>query len=80
MCFMPGRWKECALLGWLILGAATIAMYRIAEVEGQSGIKWALITFLLCFLSAWFIPLPIGNVLIGFAVAFAIMTATKNIG
>jgi hypothetical protein len=65
------------MIGWLMLGAAVVAMYRIADVEGRSGIGWAGLTFALCLLSALFVPLPLINIALGFLIAFGIMFAMK---
>ena len=63
------------MIGWLVLGAAVVAMYRIADAEGRSGLAWGLITFTLCILCAFLIPLPLINV--GMFLSFAAMFAAK---
>lgn len=59
------------MLGWVILIAAVIAMYRITDMEGKNGILWGILTFVICLGCALLIPLPLLNVFMGFALSFA---------
>ena len=67
------------MLGWLMIGAATLAMYRIAEAENRSGLAWGGLTFGVCLACAMTIPLPMLNIGIGFLLVFAAMFVAKVI-
>ncbi len=58
------------MLAWTMIAASVVAMYRITDMEGKNGRLWGLITFLICLGCGLFIPLPLLNVGIGFAVSF----------
>ena len=64
------------MLGWVILIGASICMARVAESEGKSGALWGFLTFLIC-LACGFIPLPLINMGIGFAISFVLMTVVN---
>ena len=61
------------MLGWVVLIGSVVLMYRIAESEKRSGVVWGGITFVLCFLSSMFIPLPFINLFIGLVLSFGAM-------
>jgi len=63
---------------FLLVIGATIAMGRFAESDNQQGFKWGAITFGLCLLSLFIIPLPFLRVLLACGVTFGLMTATKK--
>lgn len=67
------------MIGLLIIGAAVLAMYRVADTEGKSGLLWGFITFLICLACGVLIPLPLVNVGIGFGVSFLAFFAYKVI-
>ena len=57
--------------------AACIGMGRLAESQGDSAMKWWLITLGACLVSL-FIPLPFLRVLLAVGVVFGLMTVTKK--
>jgi len=64
------------MIGWFVLAAACVAMYRIADAEGKSGILWAGITFVICLGMAFLMPnWPIVNVALGGVLSFLAMFA-----
>ena len=66
------------MIGWLVLGAAVVAMYRIADAEGKSGITWAGITLAFCLVMAFLMPnWPVVNVALGGIVSFLAMFVYK---
>ena len=66
------------MIGWLVLAAACIAMYRIADAEGKSGILWAGITLAICIGMAFLMPnWPVVNVALGGVVSFIVMFVYK---
>ena len=66
------------MLGIVMAVAAVVAMMRIADADGESAAKWGGITVGLIILSMMFVPLPLINVAIAFAVAFVLMMIFKN--
>lgn len=58
------------MLGWLMIAASVVAMYRITDMEGKNGMLWGLATFGICLACAMFIPIPLINIGIGFAASF----------
>jgi hypothetical protein len=60
----------------IILVAACVAMYRIAEADEQSGAMWAITTLALC-IGCLFIPLPFLRLGIAFVLAFVLMIVVK---
>jgi hypothetical protein len=58
------------MIGWLMIGASVLAMYRITSAEGKNGVLWGLITFLITFACGVLIPAPLINIGIGFVIAF----------
>ena len=69
---MPGN-----LLGYLMLVAAAMIMYKVADAEGRNPFLWAFLTLIICFGSARFIPLPFINIAIGLGISYGIMFALK---
>lgn len=66
------------MIGWLVLAAAVVAMYRIADTEGKSGVLWAGLTFVICLAMAFLLPnWPIVNVALGGVVSFLTMFVYK---
>jgi len=66
------------MIGWLVLAAAVVAMYRIAEAEGKSGILWGSMTLVICFAMAFLMPnWPIVNVALGGIISFIVMFVYK---
>lgn len=61
------------MIGWIVLIACVVLMYRVAEMENLSGLIWGAVTFVLCFLCSM-IPIPFINILIGLAISFVAMT------
>ena len=59
--------------GWLVLIAAVIFMYRVAEAENRSGVFWGGVTFVLCLISTMLIGLPFIDLLFGIALSFGAM-------
>jgi hypothetical protein len=64
------------MIALIVIAAACVAMWKIAEVEGRSPLAWAAITFGLCIVSLA-IPLPFFNILIGAVLAFVLMFVMK---
>ena len=64
-------------LGWIVLTAAVVFMYRVAEFENRSGVFWGGVTFILCILSTMLIPLPFINICIAVVLSFAAMFVVK---
>jgi len=60
------------MLGWVMLIACAVLMYRIAEQGGRSGVGWGLMTGVICFLCGM-IPLPLINYAIGLAISYGIL-------
>ena len=58
------------MLGWIMIGASVLAMYRITDLEGKNGFLWGLVTFAITLACGLLIPLPLVNVAIGFALSF----------
>ena len=67
------------MLGWVMIIAAVVLMYRVAEFENRSGIIWGAVTFGLCMGAAMTIPLPFVNIVVGVVVAFVAMFVAKAI-
>jgi len=66
-------------IGWIIMGAAIVVMFKAAELEHRNGWAWAGITFLCCLVSTTLMPnLIIVNAFLGLVLSFALMT-TANI-
>jgi len=66
------------MLGWLILAAAIVAMYRIADIEGKSGMLWGVITLVLCLAMTYLLPnWPLVNVALGGVLSFIAMFIYK---
>ena len=66
------------MIGWLVLIAAVVAMYRIADAEGKSGLLWGALTFVLCLAMAFLMPnWPIVNVALGGIASFVVMFVYK---
>ena len=63
------------MLELIMVGAAVLVMYRIAEAEDLSGLLWGVITFVICvgamFLTNWFFVRIIGAALLAFVSMFA---------
>lgn len=53
-------------------------MGRFAEADRGEGMKWGLITFALCFVFSFVIPIPMIPIALGCGVAFGLMTFTKK--
>ena len=60
------------MLGWAAIIAATVLMYRLAEMGERSGALWGVFAFVICYGSVMFIPLPMLNILIGFVITYII--------
>ncbi len=56
----------------VMLVASVILMFKVAEVEGRSGISWAVITVVV-ILACGVIPMPMVRVAIGCALSFLLM-------
>jgi hypothetical protein len=69
-----------AVLGWVMVAAAVMGMYRIADVEDRNALLWAGITLVVCLACGFLIPLPLVNIGIGFAICFGTMFALKLAG
>lgn len=67
-------------MAWIMLGAACVAMYRIAEMGERRGWVWGVITFFTCFGCASIIPLPLINIGIGFVLSYVFMIAASVVG
>ncbi len=67
------------MLGWIVLGASVIIMFRVAEMEERSGFLWAGLTFATCYACAIFIDLPIIKIIIGLVIVFGAMFVLKLI-
>jgi hypothetical protein len=66
------------MIGWFVLAAAVVAMYRIADVEGKSGLLWGGLTFAICIAMAFLLPnWPIVNVALGGIASFIVMFVYK---
>jgi len=65
------------MLGWMMLGAAVVIMYKVADAEGRNGLFWGVITFLVCLGCAVLIPLPFISIAIGLALCYGAMFALK---
>ena len=66
------------MIGWLVLGAAVVAMYRIADAEGKSGLMWGGLTALICLAMAVLLPnWPVVNVGLGAILSFLAMFVYK---
>lgn len=66
------------MFGWLVLLAAIVAMYRIAEIEGKSGLPWGTITLVFCLTVAYVLPgWPLVNVALGGVLSFITMFIYK---
>ena len=65
------------MIGWVMLIAAVIGMYRITDMEGKNGVLWGMVTFAICLACALLIPLPLLNVFIGFVLSFGAYFAYK---
>ena len=66
------------MIGWLVLGAAVMAMYRIADAEGKSGLMWGAMTLVICLAMAFLMPnWPIVNVALGGVASFLVMFVYK---
>ena len=63
------------MFGIVVLIASCVAMYKIAEMGDRRGWVWAIITFVVCSLTAALIPLPLINLGIGFVLTWFIMVA-----
>ena len=62
---------------FILIVAAAIAMGRFAEADRSEGLKWGLITFVLCLVSM-IVPLPFLRIGLALAIAFVLMTVTKK--
>lgn len=63
----------------IILGiGASIAIFRMAEADRGEGLKWGGITFGLCLLSFFLIPIPFLRILLAIGIAFGLMTFGKK--
>ena len=65
------------MLGLIMILCAIIIMYKVADSEGRSGVLWGAATFVLCLLSAMFIPLPFTNIIIGLVLCYGVMFTLK---
>ena len=61
----------------ILIIAATVAFYRLAESQGESGLKWGGITLAACLVS-YVIPIPYLRVLLALGAVFVAMTVTKK--
>ena len=61
----------------LSIGAA-VAISRMAEADRGEGLKWGGITFGLCVLSFFLIPIPFLRILLAIGIAFGWMTFGKK--
>ncbi len=68
------------MLGWVVLIACVILMYRVAEIENRSGLLWALITFGCCMGGSALVPIPFLGLLAGLFLSFMLMFAFKMVG
>ena len=68
------------MFGWIIIIAATVAMYRMAEMSDRSGALWAALTFVICFACAAFIPLPLINLGIGLVLSYGALILISVFG
>jgi hypothetical protein len=66
-------------MAMLTIIAAITIMAKAAEMEGRSPEVWGIVTFLLCLLCSWIIPLPLINIVIGLVISFLALFATKVI-
>lgn len=62
------------MLGWVIMTACSVLMYRVAEIERLPGLLWGALTFALCLGCALTIPVPLVNILIGLIISFIALT------
>lgn len=67
-------------MGWLMILASVVIMYKVAQMERRSGIIWGGITLALCLLSAMFIHLPLINIAIGLALSYFLMFLSNLAG
>lgn len=58
------------MLGWVVLIAACVLMYRIADMSGHSGAVWSGVTFFLCLGCATLISMPFINIVIGLVLSY----------
>ena len=58
--------------------AASVALGRFAESQGDSALKWGGITFAACLVSLLLIPIPFLRILIALGAVFGLMTVTKK--
>jgi hypothetical protein len=66
------------VIGLLILIAAVVAMYRIADIEGKSGALWGAITLIFCLAMAFLLPAwPLVNIGLGGILSFIAMFIYK---
>jgi hypothetical protein len=66
------------MLGILLLIAAAIAMGRFAEADRGEGTKWGLITFGICLVLSFVIPIPLIPIGLGCIITFVLMTVMKK--
>lgn len=66
------------MLELVMIAAACIAMYRIADADEQaSPVIWSVITLLICIAAIAFAPLPLIRIGLALLVAFLVMTGYK---
>ena len=65
------------MLGWIVIGASMAIMAKIALVEERSPFLWGALTFVICLVCAYFIPLFMLNIIIGLVISYLIMFVTK---
>jgi hypothetical protein len=56
---------------------AVVAMYKIADADGRSGLVWGVITLFIVF-GCFAIPLPFLRVLIALIIAFVALMVRKG--
>lgn len=59
----------------LMIAAAVVLMYRIAEIDGGESGLWAGVTLGLCVLSLFTVPLPLVRIGLVCVVVFVVMMA-----
>jgi hypothetical protein len=67
------------MFGWLIIIAAAVLMYRIAEMSEKSGWLWASVTLVVCIACVMLIPLPVINLLVGVGLSYGAMAVSSLI-
>ena len=65
------------MFGWILIGASTVLMYKIADMGEGSGAAWAGVTFVLCLACGLLIPIPLLNILIGLILSYAAMVTVS---